>query len=222
MTNQPSVCTDAELRSEICSKNAPQREKALERFVRGAFGYLSNSLTGYAVKKNWQCSSDKVREICADAYVEFQKNTGKPGFFFQKEDACGYFFQIARNILSQRLDFGKPATEAYDARLHDRAALGNPHSDLERNERHQSVRNALAKLNPEERMILSLYATDYKSDEIAEMMQEKHDEIVLAMNSAGLEAVRRDLWTEPYTKTRLQRARQKLRDLLDPDLGKGN
>jgi hypothetical protein len=54
------------------------------------------------------------------------------------------------------------------------------------------------------------------------MMQEKHDEIVLAMNSAGLEAVRRDLWTEPYTKTRLQRARQKLRDLLDPDLGKGN
>lgn len=206
----------------MCSKNAPQREKALERFVRGAFGYLSNSLIGYAIKKNWQCSAEKVREICADAYVEFQKNTGKAGFSFQKEDACGYFFQIARNILSQRLDFGKSATETYDTRLHDGAALGNPHSDLERNERHQSVRNALAKLNPEDRMILSLYATDYKSDEIAGMMQEKHDEIHDAMKSVGHEAVRRELWTEPYTKTRLQRARQKLRDLLDPDLSNGN
>ncbi len=222
MTNQPSVCTDADLRSEMCSKNAPQREKALERFVRGAFVYLANSLTGYAVKKHWQCSAEKVREICADAYVEFQKNTGKSGFSFQKQDACGYFFQIARNILSQRLDFGKPATEAYDARLHDRAAFDNPHSDMERNERHQSVRNALARLNPEERMILSLYATDFKSDEIAGMMQEKQDEIHHAMKSAGYEAARRELWTEAYTKTRLQRARQKLRDLLDPDLGKDN
>lgn len=220
MTKQPSVCTDAELRSEICSKNTHQREKALERFVRGAFVYLSNSLTGYAVKKQWQCSADKVREICADAYVEFQKNTGKPGFSFQKEDTCGYFFKIARNILSQRLDFGHQAAVTYDPRVHDGIVRDTPHSDLDRAQRQQIVREALAKLNPEDRMILSLYASDYKVEEIAEIMQERHDEIAQEMKSVGLEAARLELWTEPYTKTRLQRARQKLRDLLDPDLGK--
>lgn len=221
MNNQPSVCTDAELRSALCSKDAPLREKALERFVRGAFEYLFNALAGYAGKKKWPCPPEKIREVCADAYVEFQKNTWKAGFSFQKEDACGYFFQIARNILSQRLDFGKPATETYDPRLHDGHTAGNPHTDMEQQERHQYVRDALAKLNPEERLILSYYADGYKADEIAGVMLEKHHEIAQAMRASDLEAARRELWTEPYTKTRLQRARQKLRALLDPIMAEG-
>ena len=217
MTNQPSVCTDAELKSDMCSENVPRREKALERFVRGAYGYLSNSLTGYAKNKDWQCSVEKVRAVCADAYVEFKKNTGKIGFSFQTEDACGYFFQIARNILSQRLDFGKPGTETYDPQLHDGPIAGNPHADLERAERHQAVRQALAKLTPEDRMLLTLFAEGYKTDETAIAMQEEYSETARMMKKAGYEAARYELWTEPYTKTRIQRAKLKLRDLLEPE-----
>ncbi len=212
---QPSVCTDAELRAEICStSDAPRREKALERFVRGAFGHLFNSLAGYAINNRWICPQDKFREVCADAYVEFKKNTGKAGFAFQTEDICGYFFKIARNILSQRLDFGPPMTEEFDPRRHDKASSENPHSDLERNEQHQMLRDALQKLTPEEREILALYADGFKNTEIAAHMQEHYLRIVEAMRAAGFEAVARHLWKEDYTKLRVSRAKQKLRDIF--------
>jgi hypothetical protein len=82
---KPSVCTDTELRTMICkTDDAPRREKALQRFVEGTFGYTFNgylfsTLAGYATNKKWKCTSEKIREACADAYIEFKKNTGKPG-----------------------------------------------------------------------------------------------------------------------------------------------
>ncbi len=87
---------------------------------------------------------------------------------------------------------------------------------MEQEERHRLLREAMEKLNPEERLILTLYADDYKVAEIAQSMQDRYEETAVTMRAAGLEPTVRDLWTEPYTKVRLQRARQKLRDLLDP------
>jgi len=216
MTNQPSVCTDPDIRSEILSGMAPRREAALERLVRGAFGYLLQALAGYAANRKWNCPDDKIRETCADAYVAFKKSTGKPGFSFQHEDACGYFFQIARNILSQRLDFGAAKNEEFDPQRHGKTSSDTPQSKMEQEERHRLLREAMKKLNPEERTILTLYADDYKVAEIARAMQDRYEEVAAAMRAAGLEPTPRDLWTEPYTKVRLQRARIKLRDLLDP------
>jgi hypothetical protein len=77
------------------------------------------------------------------------------------------------------------------------------------------VRDALSKLNPEERMILSLHAEGYKNNEIATIMQEKHEEIADLMKKEGYINTRIELWTEPYTKIRLQRAKQKLRGFFD-------
>ena len=216
MNSQPAVCTDPEIRSELLSGMAPLREAALERFVRGAFGYLFNALAGYAANKQWNCPDDQIRETCADAYVEFRKNTGKPDFSFQRKDACGYFFQIARNMLSRRLDFNAPKTDEFDPRRHGKSTTDTPHSSMEQEERHRLLREAMEKLNPEERLILTLYADDYKVAEIAQSMQDRYEETAVTMRAAGLEPTVRDLWTEPYTKVRLQRARQKLRDLLDP------
>jgi hypothetical protein len=63
-------------------------------------------------------------------------------------------------------------------------------------------------------MILSLHAEGYKNNEIATVMREKHDEIADLMKKEGYIPTRIELWTEPYTKIRLQRAKQKLRDLF--------
>lgn len=216
MTNQPSVCTDPGIRLEMLSGMAPRREAALERFVRGAFGYLFHALTGYAANKKWNCPADKIHETCADAYVAFKKNTGKTGFSFQGEDACGYFFQIARNILSQRLDFNAPQIKEFDPQIHGKTSSDTPQSRMEQEERHRLLREAMKKLNPEERTILTLYADAYKVAEIAQVMQYRYEDTAAAMRAAGLDPTPRDLWTEPYTKVRLQRARTKLRELLDP------
>ena len=206
------------MRSEMLSGMAPRREAALERFVRGAFGYLLHALAGYAANKKWNCPADKIHETCADAYVAFKKNTGKPGFSFQGEDACGYFFQIARNILSQRLDFDAAKIKEFDPQIHGKTSSETPQSRMEQEERHRLLREAMNKLNPEERMILTLYADDYKVAEIARAMQDRYEHTAVAMRATGLEPTSRDLWTEPYTKVRLQRARTKLRDLLSPFL----
>lgn len=211
---QPNACTDATLRAAICSADAPARASALEYFVKGVYAYIFNTLSGYATNQKWKCTAEAVWDACTDAYVAFKRNTEKPGFSFQKEDTCAYYFKIARNILSQRLPFDDTHVEEYNSTRHEIATPDTPQSEMERSEMHQRIRAALQKLNPEEREILTCQAEGYKVSQIATYMQVEYPRIHLEMEALGLKAAEKHLWTESYTKVRLRRAKQKLRDIL--------
>jgi RNA polymerase sigma factor (sigma-70 family) len=211
---QPNVCTDASLRAAILTGDALVRVTALESFVKGMYAYVFHTLSGYAANQRWTCATETVWDACTDAYVEFKKNTAKPGFSFQKEDTCAYFFKIARNILSQRLRPNNPKMEAYDQARHDAADPNTPESQLNEAEMHRKLWRAIQQLNPEEREILACSREGYKIMEIAAHMQAEHTRIKAEMEALGLKAAEKHLWTEPYTKIRLYRAKQKLRDIL--------
>lgn len=213
---QPNTCTDPILRASILSKSPLYREMALEQFVRGSYDYISSVLEGYTINMEWVCEKQQIKDACNDAFVAFKHNTGKEAFSFEKEDICGYFFKIARNILCKRFDGKKIPIESYDAKLHDGISSNNPEDHLELLDLREKIRTALKALNPEDRTILTCYAEGYSIEETTDYMIRHYQRITTEMRQGGWKPKKHRQWKPGYTKTRLHRAKQKMGILLKP------
>lgn len=216
MTNaSPAICTDRLLAAEICSAVGYQRERALQKFVTGAYQHIFKAVRAYTKRKEWKnCSEEHITDACTDAYLAFCRNTAMPGFQFYKEDMCGYIFRISLRVIYRQFKRSEKQIESFDAVQHEQAETATPHTKLEDGEQYEKLQLLLQQLHPEEQEILACVAEQYKMAEIALHMQEHYARIAEATKKAKLKSAEKHLWTEPYTKVRVQRARQKLLDLL--------
>jgi len=212
--SSPAICTDRLLATEICSAVGYQRERALHKFVTGAFQHIFKAVRAYTKRKEWNCSEERITDACTDAYLAFCKNTAMPGFQFQKDDMCGYIFKISLRVIYKQFNRPKNQMEAFDSVQHEQAETATPYTKLEDGEQYEKLKRLLQQLHPEDQEILACLAEHYKIAEIALHMQEHYTRIAQAAKKAGLKSADKHLWTEPYTKVRVQRARQKLLDLL--------
>ena len=212
--SSPSVCTDVSLATEICSSVGYQRECALKKFVTGSFQYVAGALRKYTYRKGWNCSGESIMDACTDAYAAFKKNTGAPGFRFQKVDMCGYFFKIALRNIYQQFKGRKNQMETYDDLPHEPAETATPHTLMEDREQYGKLESLIQQLHPEDQEIFACLAEHYKIIEIALHMQQNYKRIARETKKRELKSADKHLWKEPYTKIRVQRARQKLLDLL--------
>lgn len=212
--SSPAICTDRLLAVEICTAIGQQRDRALHQFVTGAFQHIFDALLMYTKWKKWNYADEQIREVCGDAYIAFKKNIENPGFHFKKDDMCGYFFIIALRFIFQQFRRQKKQMESLDAVEHALAETATPHTKLEEREQYGELERLLQQLHPEDQEILACVAEKYKMAEIALHMQQHYKRIARATKKARLKSADKHLWTEPYTKVRVQRARQKLLDLL--------
>lgn len=182
-----------ELSRRICAKDTPDREAALNTFMKATEQHLANSFKMLANK--WGISG--VMDHFNDAYIGFWQYAHKIGERNEHiENLCGAFYVIGRrtllNVIRKK---GLPPQDLDDLTTNRLGELDpmieqiiNPDPDVL-----ACVEWAMQQLSDDDRMIIHLYYYEQLS----------HKQIAEHLNII-----------EEVSKNRLSRARKRLRDYL--------